>query len=118
MPFDVQKRCLPSRAAAGPKSLRGQNQAGRPSELTRTPMKTDLNPRSLTGLMGADSARDQSGSCLSCGCPQNIRSGVALDARTLTMQMSSPTAPILASLLDESACSQQRNRRGAKPADA
>jgi hypothetical protein len=50
---DVQKRCLPPRAAAGPESLRGQNQAGRPAEPTRTPMKTDLNPHGAVNGRGA-----------------------------------------------------------------
>src|ERR1035441_4247560 len=53
IPSDVHKRCLPSRAAAGPESLRGQNQAGRPAEPTRTPMKTDLNPHGTVNGRGA-----------------------------------------------------------------
>jgi hypothetical protein len=53
IPSDVQKRRLPSRAAAGPESLRGQNQAGRPAEPTRTPMKTDLNPHGTVNGRGA-----------------------------------------------------------------
>jgi hypothetical protein len=53
MPSDVQKRCLPSRAAAGPESLRAQNQAGRLAEPTRTPMRTDLNPHGAVNGRGA-----------------------------------------------------------------
>src|ERR1017187_7239450 len=53
IPSDVQKRRLPPGAAAGPEPLRGQNQAGRPAEPTRTPMKTDLNPHGTVNGRGA-----------------------------------------------------------------
>jgi hypothetical protein len=54
MPSDVQKRGLPFRAAAGPESITGRNQAGRPAEPTSPPMKTDLNPHGAVHGGGAE----------------------------------------------------------------
>ena len=53
MPSDVRKRCLPSKAGAGPESLRGQNQAGRPWGTDSNPHGNDLNPHGAVNGRGA-----------------------------------------------------------------
>ena len=48
MPSDVQKRCLPPRAAAGPESLRGQNQGLTARGTDSNPHENRLEPPSLS----------------------------------------------------------------------